>query len=197
MEELAMRTKTINTLVFVMLVFLAISMGSCRSGKKVVRNEFGREIQMRCSEKNHRSDAEFIRASQVARSSDLSLSKEKAFLMTQDRLVSLIKSNLRAATRRYANERGIKLDYDFAERMESMMVSSVNYTTTMVAIICEETFVNDNGIYTTAMTLEVSKEGILTSYLDRQNRERHFRLDEDMRDFERIFNEETLRPNQW
>ena len=191
-----MRTKTINTLAFVMLVFLAISMGACRSSKKTVRNEFGREIQMPCDEKKHRSDNEFIRASQVARSSDLTLSKEKAFLVTQERLASLIESGLRAAARRYVNERGVTNDYDFAERMESMIVSSVNNTTNMVSIICEASFVNDRGIFTTAMSLEVSKEGVLTSFFNRQNRERFFRLDEDMRDFERIFNEETLRLSQ-
>ena len=192
-----MRTKTINTLAFVMLVFLAISMGACRSSKKTVRNEFGREIQMPCDEKKHRSDNEFIRASQVARSSDLSLSKEKAFLMTQERIASLIESSLRAAARRYANERGIASDYDFAERMESMIVSSVNHTSNMMSIICEESFVNDNGVYTTAMTLEISKEGVLSGLFNRQNRERHFRLDEDMRDFEKLFNEETLKENRW
>ncbi len=191
-----MRTKTINTLVFVMLAFLAMSMGACRSGKKTVRNEFGREIQMPCDERKYRSDNEFIRASQIARSSDLTLSKEKAFMVTQERLASLIESSLRAAARRYANEKGIKMDYDFAERTESMILRSVNTTTSMISIVCEETFVNDNGVYTTAMALEVSKEGILNSFLDRQNRERYFRLDEEMRDFERIFNEETLRPNQ-
>lgn len=197
MEELEMRTKTIKTLAFVMLIFLAISMGSCRSGKKVVRNEFGREMDLPCDEKMYRSDAEFIRASQVAHSSDLAFSREKAFLMTQDRLVSLIESSIRVAARRYANERGIKLDLDFAERTESMMVRSLNYTTKMVAIICERTFINDKGIYTTYMALEIPREGLFSDFINIQNRERYFLLDKDMRDFEKLFNEETLKENRW
>lgn len=181
----------------ILLAIVAVTISGCRSGKKATRNEFGKNIQMPCDEKKLRTDENFIRASQIARSSDVTLSKEKAFLVTQERLSSLLESSMRSAARRYANEKAASAEFDFAEFMESMMLGSSSITSHMLSIACEETLLNDAGVYTTGMTLEVSKEEILKSALNRQNRERYFRLEEDMDKFKQIFDEETMRNTTW
>lgn len=194
MEDHNMITRSMNTLVIVLLSFALLGLGGCRSGKKTARNEFGRQIEMPCDERKHRSDGDFIRASQIARSSDLTVAREKAFLVTQERLMKLIENSLRSAARRYANERNISHDFEFGEIYESMIVGSASITAQMLSIACEESFINDNGVFTTAMTLEVSRQQLLDVINNTANQQRYFKLKEDMERFKEIFNEETLRP---
>lgn len=188
-----MITKSMNTLVIVLLSFVLFGLGGCRSGKKTAKNEFGRQIEMSCDERKHRSDGDFIRASQIARSSDITVAREKAFLVTQERLMKLIENSLRSAARRYANERNISQDFEFGEIFESMIVGSASITAQMLSIACEESFINNNGVFTTAMTLEVSRQQLLDVINNTANQQRYFKLKEDMERFKEIFNEETLR----
>ena len=188
-----MTKNKIKTIRLFILASMILLIGACSSGKKTAKSEFGDQILMPCSEKNHRSDANYIRASQIARSSDLTISKEKAFLMTHERLVRLVESQLRAAARRYVNEKTVSGDPDFGEIFESMIVGSVNDTSYMINIVCEESFLNDRGIYTTAMTLETAKQSILDAVMNRENREKYFRLQQDMDDFKHFFDQETQR----
>ena len=187
---IAKKNKIIRLLVFASMI---MAIGACSSGKKTAKSEFGDKILMPCSQESHRSDANYIRASQIARSSDLTVSREKAFLVTHERLVSLIESQLRAAARRYVNEKTVSEDADFGEIFESMIVGSVHDTSHMLSIVCEESFVNERGIYTTSMTLETAKQSILDAVMNRENREKFFRLQQDMDDFKIFFDQETQR----
>ena len=189
-----MKNKTVKSIGIIVFSLMLITLGGCRSGEKTTRNDFGRQITMPCETSSHKTDSEFIRTSHVARSSDLTLSKDKAFLVTQERLASLIESSMRSAARRYANERTVAMDYNLAEQFEIMILSSVSNTNHMMHIICEETFVNEAGVYTTAMALEIGKGEILEAVMNRQNRERYFQLENDMEKFRRIFEEETRNP---
>ena len=188
------RKQTIKLAGLLMLFIMIVTMGGCSSGKKTLRNDFGKPLDVPCETKTQRTDRDYIRASHVARSSDLTLSKDKAFLVTQERLASLVESSVRSTARRYANERNVSMDFDLAEQFEVMMIRSANSTNHMMRIICEETYVSDRRVYTTAMALEISKAEILEAIMNEQNRRRYFQLEDDMEKFKKIFEEETTRP---
>lgn len=189
-----MKTFTTKQTALILIIILLTGMWGCRSGKKTTRNVLGSRIEMPCDESKSKSDGNYIRASQIARSSDITMAREKAFLVTQDRLMTMIESYLRATTRRYANEKGITGSYESGEVFETMILRSVNSKVNMLNIICEESFLNDNGIYATAMTLEVEKAQILNVIEDELKNDKYLELRYDMERFKEIFEEESLRP---
>ena len=191
-----MVAQSLKTIIIIMLSIFLLSLGACRSGKKTAKKELGRIIEMPCDESKYSSDDEFIRASQIARSSDLTVAREKAFLVTQERLTSLVENSVRTASRRYFNEKNINQDFDFGETTESMVIMSASLTVQMVGIACEKTFINDSGIYTTSMSLEIGRQQLLDVIQNAENTQRYFKLKEDRERFKEIFNEETLRPFQ-
>ncbi len=147
-----------------LLVISAMVISSCGGSKKVDKETADRtggfhELTLPCADKGS-SDKKFFRAASVGNSRDLATSREKALLMTKQRLATLIQSTLKSVTERYVNEMDAGDGTDFSQTFENITRDVVKQKLVDITIICEKTGQKDDGSYETYMAIEVSKEAI-------------------------------------
>lgn len=143
-----------------LLGFAAVAfMSSCGGSKETVKTDDFKEIVIPCADKG-RSDATYFRASSVGKSSDLATSREKALLLTKQRLASLISSKIKSVTERYVNEMDAAGASEFSQTFENMTRDVVSQQLVDIAVTCEKTGQKSDGSYETYLALEVSKDAI-------------------------------------
>ncbi len=142
---------------FILSFAAIVSLTSCGGTKDVTKGR--QELTIPCADKG-RSDKEFFRASSVGKSQDMAVSKDKALLVTKQRLASLIGSKLKSVTERYVNEMDAGGGTEFSQTFENMTRDVVNQQLADITITCEKTFEAEGGGYETFIALEVSKDVI-------------------------------------
>ena len=159
-----MKTITKNLGLITMLLFSALIITSCGGSKKVDKDTAERtggfhELKLPCADKGQ-SDKKYFRAASVGKSKDLATSREKALLMTKQRLASLIQSTLKSVTERYVNEMDAADGNEFSQTFENITRDVVKQQLSDITIICEKTGQKDDGSYETYMAIEVNKDDI-------------------------------------
>jgi uncharacterized protein YcfL len=175
------------------LLVLVVAFGfeGCKSKKKVsAKDAVGKIMDDLPCTKEGRSDKKFFRASSMATSTDLQLSKEKALLLAKQRLVTLIKSTTKSVTDRYKNERGFSDASEVESKFENMTREVANETLSNVVVVCEKSSVLDNGKYNSFIAIEVNRDDVLTGMDQRLSNDKKLQVDYDKQQFEKIFNEE-------
>jgi len=142
---------------FILSLAAVATLTSCGGSKEVTKGR--QEISIPCADQG-RSNAEFFRASSVGKSSDMAMSREKALVLTKQRLASLIGSKLKSVTERYAQDLDAGGASEFNQTFENMTRDVVNQQLQDISITCEKTFEAEGGGYETFIALEVSKDVI-------------------------------------
>ncbi|MFW5781258.1 MAG: hypothetical protein ACOCXD_01685 [Bacteroidota bacterium] len=167
-----------------------IIMASCSETRKIARQEVGTEIDMPCYGRKYQSDKRYFRANQISTSSDISYSKEKALLAAKRKLTSLINSQMKSVTSRYANERDVSDKHEFEQKMENETREVINQKLHDVAIICEKTHVVKGDLYRTFMGVEIPKEDFFNSLNQGISKDERLQLEYDQKKFREIYDEE-------
>jgi hypothetical protein len=195
-----MKTKFSYVIGFFLVFALTAGLGSCRSGKNTLKKDSGRSLDLPCQEKRRGSGDGMLGATDLARSSDLAFSKEKAIMATQARLASLVEGSVRRAAQRYADESQSDHRFDMGAFDQAMTVTASNTVLHMSQIVCEETFVKGKGrdkVYTTYVRIAIPKEELFDGIMSRQNKAQYFEFQERIDEFRDIFEEETQRLQNW
>lgn len=177
-----------------MLVISALAISSCGGSKKIDKDTAERtggfhELKLPCADKG-KSDKKFFRASSVGHSRDLATSREKALLMTKQRLAALISSTIKSVTERYVNEMEAGDGSEFAQTFENMTRDVVKQKLTDVTITCEKTGQKDDGSYETYMAIEVDKDVILNGINAGVSRDKKMETLYDKERFKKTYEEE-------
>ncbi len=181
-----MKMKFINLMLGAALI---VGLSAC-GGKKSITKETGfQELEIPCTDKG-RSDANFFRAASVGKSQDLATSKEKALLLTKQRLASLISSTLKSVSERYVNEMDAGDASEFNQNFENMTRDVVNQQLVDVTIICEKTGKTSDGKFETYMAIEVSKDAIYNGVNKGIGRDKKLEVKYDQMKFKEKFDEE-------
>ncbi len=185
-------TKKISLIALLFVSALVIS--SCGGSKKVDKDTAERtggfhELKLPCADKGS-SDKKFFRASSVGNSKDLATSREKALLMTKQRLASLIQSTLKSVTERYVNEMDAGDGSEFSQTFENITRDVVKQKLVDITIICEKTGQKDDGSYETYMAIEVSKEAIYNGVDKGISRDKKMETLYDREKFRKTYEEE-------
>lgn len=142
---------------FILSFAAVVALTSCGGTKEATEGR--KEIIIPCASEG-RSNTEFFKASGIGKSQDMATSREKALLLTKQRLASLIGSKMKSVTERYVNEMDAGGGTEFNQTFENMTRDVVNQQLADVAITCEKTFEAEGGGYETFMAVEVSKDVI-------------------------------------
>ena len=182
--------KIVILAVSLFLCLMMVGFVGCKSKKKTINNEIGTLLEDMPCEKEGKSDKNFFRASSMATSTDLQLSKEKALLNAKQRLVTLINSNTKSVTDRYVNEREVGNAAEFEQKFENLTREVADETISNIVVTCEKSSVLPNKQYRSFVAIQVSKDDVLNSISNRVSRDNKLQLDYDKKKFEEIFNEE-------
>ena len=160
-----------------------------QENKKTTTNNKFKEITIPCSSEG-RSNSDYFRASSVGKSRDLATSKEKALLLTKQRLSSLISSTLKSVTERYVNDMQIGEETEFEQTFENMTRDIVKQKLQDIAVICEKTGQNDKGEFETYMAIEVKKDVIYNGVDKGISKDKKLAAQYDRMKFKEKFDEE-------
>ena len=155
-------TSKISIIAFLMIGgFFIVSCGGTKEAVESVDKNTGgfNEVTIPCAKDGY-SDKTYFRASSSGQSKDLATSREKALLMTKQRLASLISSTLKSVTERYVNEMDAADATEFSQTFENMTRDVVKQQLVDIRVICEKTGKKDNGSYETFIAIEVEKDAI-------------------------------------
>jgi hypothetical protein len=173
----------------IVMILLVAAFSSCRPKKVDGPSTGAVELTIPCQSEG-RSDIDFFRADNSAKSRNMSLSREKALTMAKQRLSGLIESQIKSVTDRYVNEYEVGDAMDFSGKFENLTREVVNQTLINIAIICEKTFQETDGTYTTYIAIEVDKETLFNGFDKQIAKDQKLQVDYDKMKFEQIFNEE-------
>lgn len=185
-------TRKLSLMAMVLITAFAVS--SCGGSKKVDKDTAERtggfhELKLPCADKG-KSDKKFFRASSVGHSRDLATSREKALLMTKQRLATLISSTLKSVTERYVNEMEAGDGSEFSQTFENMTRDIVKQKLVDVTITCEKTGQKDDGSYETYMAIEVDKDVVLNGINSGVSRDKKLETLYDKERFKKTYEEE-------
>ena len=163
---------------------------SCNTTSDLVQKEIGTKIDYPCQVKNSQQNEKYFWASQMATSSNMSYSREKALMSVKRRLTSFIRSDVKTVSRRYANEMDVSDKHEFEQKMENETREAAKNTLSDATITCEQTNVLEGGLYRTYIALKVPKKDFLNKLNNGLSREERLQLEYDQKKYREIYNEE-------
>ncbi len=172
-------------------LIVALGFEGCKSKEKVsAKSAVGQIIDDMPCTKEGRSDRKFFRASSMATSTDMQLSKEKALLLAKQRLVTLIQSTTKSVTDRYISERGFSDVSEVESKFENITREVADQTLSNIVVACEKSSVMDNGKYNSFIAIEVDRDDIKNGMDRRMSNDKKLQVDYDKKKFEEIFDQE-------
>lgn len=168
------------------LFFISALLSSCAS-KKSTKQALGEvEIKIPCSEIN--SDKKYFRANTSRKSTDMAMSRRKAYNSASERLVLAVSQQVSIVTKDYLQDREIGEDSEYSSKFESYSLNAAKEQLSDVAVVCEKTMKSPDGKYTTYIALEVDKDIILNGIKRKISKDEKLRQDYDEQKFEDTFN---------
>jgi hypothetical protein len=180
-------------LVYVFAAFLVIAAVSCKSKKGTLTTkdkDSGMEVlNLPCDEFRGSTEQAF-RATQSQKSSDLSLSREKALVVAKQRLAGLIQTKITSVTDRYVDEYQTNAGLEMKGKYNNLTREIISQQLNDVKILCEKTVKEKDGTYTTYVAVEMNKDALKVAMENKLSDKAKVAVDYDKMKFEQIYNEE-------
>lgn len=166
----------------------------CKSGSPVAASE--KEVIVPCREAVTNGDKKFFRANGMGESQSETVSKEKAMMVAQNQLATMISSTVKTVTDRYTNSREVNTREDLEAKFESLNRQVVDQTLSGVRIICEKLYKTNDGKSKTYLALELSADELVTKYKETLSKNEKIQVDYDYEKFRKdVFEELERRKN--
>jgi hypothetical protein len=178
-------------LIYVSAAALLLVAASCKSKKGTTTDkDSGMEVlNLPCDE--YRSSTEnAFRATQSQKSSDLSLSRETALVVSKQRLAGLVETKVKSVTDRYVDEYQTNSGLEMKGKFNNLTREIINQQLNDVKILCEKTVREKDGSYTTYVAVEMNKDALKTAMESKLSDKAKLAVDYDKMKFEQIYNEE-------
>jgi len=181
--------KTLNIIMIAVIVVFAASCKSKKNGTAVDKATGMEILLIPCDEFKTSTETAF-RATQSQKSSDLSLSREKALVIGKQRLAGLIETKIKSVTDRYVDEYQTTNALEMKGKFNNLTREVINQQLNDVRIICEKTAKEKDGTYTTYIAVEMSKDAVKDAMAKSISDKSKIQIDYDKMKFEQIYNEE-------
>lgn len=180
-------------LTYVFAAVLVLAVVSCKSkkgAKTTTDKDSGMEVlNLPCDEYRTSTETAF-RATQSQKSSDLSLSREKALVVAKQRLAGLIETKVKSVTDRYVDEYQTNAGLEMKGKYNNLTREIISQQLNDVKILCEKTVREKDGSYSTYVAVEMSKDALKNALDKTLSNKAKLAVDYDKMKFEQIYNEE-------
>jgi hypothetical protein len=136
------------------------------------------------------STATAFRATQSQKSSDLSLSREKALVVAKQRLAGLVETKITSVTDRYADEYQTANSLEMKGKYNNLTREIISQQLNDVTILCEKTVKESDGNFSTYVAVEMNKDALKKALENKISSSAKLNIDYDKMKFEQIYNEE-------
>lgn len=133
----------------VLLVFAMAACGGLKLGKQVKSPFDGKAYQ---------SNNRFFRATGSGDSKSLEVSKDKALLLSKQRLASAVSTELKMVAERYQSERDNLNASDFGDRFQALTREVLSTSLKDIRTIGDKSYQKEDGTYITYIALEIKKK---------------------------------------
>ncbi len=176
---------------YIMIAVLCIAV-SCKPTKVKTTTDknSGMEIlNLPCDEFKSSTETAF-RATQSQKSSDLSLSREKALVVAKQRLAGLVQTKMTSVTDRYVDEYQTSSSLEMKGKFNNITREIISQQLNDIKILCEKTVREKDGNYSTYVAVEMNKDALKTALQNKFSDKTKLSIDYDKMKFEQIYNEE-------
>jgi len=184
------KMKKNNIAIIASMVLASITLTSCPSSIALTKVDDSREIKLPFSEKEYKTNAEFLRARANGESRDLQGGEMIARHNAEAVLANTIGTAIKGVTEQYFQNTSDNNSNDFSKKFESTTRSITIEAISNIKIVDTKTLKKANGVYDTWMVIEVSKKSILAGTLKAMSNQKAFKLDSDQAKFREIFEQE-------
>ena len=184
------KMKKNNIAILASMVLASITLTSCPSSIALTKVDDSREIKLPFSEKEYKTNAEFLRARANGESRDLQGGEMIARHNAEAVLANTIGTAIKGVTEQYFQNTSDNNSNDFSNKFESTTRSITNEAISNIKIVDTKTLKKANGVYDTWMVIEVSKKSILAGTLKAMSNQKAFKLESDQAKFREIFEQE-------
>ncbi len=186
-------------LVYVFAAFLVIAAVSCKSKKGTLTTkdkDSGMEVLNLPCDEFRTSTEQAFRSTQSQKSSDLSLSREKALVVAKQRLAGLIQTKITSVTDRYVDEYQTNAGLEMKGKFNNLTREIISQQLNDVKILCEKTVKEKDGSYTSYVAVEMNKDALKVAMENKLSDKAKVAVDYDKMKFEQIYNEEMKKLDQ-
>ena len=187
--------KKINILFVSFALLVASTITSCSSSIALSKVEESKEVKLPFSEKEYKSNAEFIRARANGESRDLQGGEMIARHNAEGVLANTIGTVVKGVTEQYFQNTSDNNSNDFSKKFESTTRTVTNEALSNIKVVDTKTLRKSNGVYDTWMVIEVSKKSLLAGTLKAMSNQKAFKLESDQAKFREIFEQEMSKLN--
>jgi hypothetical protein len=184
------KMKKNNIAITASMVLASITLVSCSSSIALTKVDDSREVKLPFSEKEYKTNAEFLRARANGESRDLQGGEMIARHNAEAVLANTIGTAIKGVTEQYFQNTSDNNSNDFSKKFESTTRSITNEAVSNIKIVDTKTLKKANGVYDTWMVIEVSKKSILAGTLKAMSNQKAFKLESDQAKFREIFEQE-------
>ena len=184
------KMKKNNIAILASMVLASITLTSCPSSIALTKVDDSREIKLPFSEKEYKTNAEFLRARANGESRDLQGGEMIARHNAEAVLANTIGTAIKGVTEQYFQNTSDNNSNDFSKKFESTTRTITNEAVSNIKIVDTKTLKKANGVYDTWMVIEVSKKSILAGTLKAMSNQKAFKLESDQAKFREIFEQE-------
>jgi len=184
------KMKKNNIAIIASMVLASITLVSCFSSIALTKVDDSREVKLPFSEKEYKTNAEFLRARANGESRDLQGGEMIARHNAEAVLANTIGTAIKGVTEQYFQNTSDNNSNDFSKKFESTTRSITNEAVSNIKIVDTKTLKKANGVYDTWMVIEVSKKSILAGTLKAMSNQKAFKLESDQAKFREIFEQE-------
>ena len=182
-----------NIAIIASMVLASITLTSCPSSIALTKVDDSREIKLPFSEKEYKTNAEFLRARANGESRDLQGGEMIARHNAEAVLANTIGTAIKGVTEQYFQNTSDNNSNDFSNKFESTTRSITNEAISNIKIVDTKTLKKANGVYDTWMVIEVSKKSLLAGTLKAMSNQNAFKLESDQAKFRQIFEQEMAK----
>ena len=184
------KMKKNNIAIIASMVLASITLVSCSSSIALTKVDDSREVKLPFSEKEYKTNAEFLRARANGESRDLQGGEMIARHNAEAVLANTIGTAIKGVTEQYFQNTSDNNSNDFSNKFESTTRTITNEAVSNIKIVDTKTLKKANGVYDTWMVIEVSKKSILAGTLKAMSNQKAFKLESDQAKFREIFEQE-------
>jgi hypothetical protein len=185
--------KKSNIFLFLSLILTSTTLISCSSTISLAKVEESREVKLPFSEREYKSNNEFIRARANGESRDLQGGEMIARHNAEGVLANTIGTTIKGVTEQYFQNTSDNNSNDFSKKFESTTRTITNEAVSNIKVVDTKTLRKANGVYDTWIVIEISKKSLLAGALKAMSSQNAFKLESDQAKFRQIFDQEMAK----